>query len=245
MKSVVIPKSLSEIGAAAFSDCESLKSITIPESVTSIGEYAFGRCGALKSIIFPSGLNEICYGAFLVCESLASVDFPAGLTTISEDAFARCSSLKSVVIPSGITQIESGVFSGCNSLESIYVSLDNPVYDSRNDCNAIVGSATNQMISSCRFTVILSDVTKIGKYGFAYSKLNTIVIPERVVEIDEGAFSERTSLKSVVIPASVTRIADDAFDECHPKWSISISPDNPVYVFRSPKQPKPTRNNQI
>lgn len=180
-------------------------------------------------MIIPSSLQEIGAGAFQYCESLSSVDFPAGLTTLSEDAFAVCSSLKSVVIPPGITQIESGVFSGCNSLKSIYVSPDNPVYDSRNVCNAIIESATNQLILGCRFTVIPSDVTKIGKYAFAYSKLNSIVIPEEVVEIDEGAFYKCTSLKSIVIPASVTRIADDAFDECHPKCTISISPDNPTY----------------
>ena len=43
---LVIPNSVTSIGAQAFYGCFGLKSVTIPNSVTSIGEGAFYRCGA-------------------------------------------------------------------------------------------------------------------------------------------------------------------------------------------------------
>ena len=46
---VIIPEGVTEIGALAFYDCDSLKSIVIPEGVTEIGAWAFCGCKSLES----------------------------------------------------------------------------------------------------------------------------------------------------------------------------------------------------
>ena len=176
----------------AFHDYKSIIKLVIEDGVTSIGEYAF-------------------YG----CSSLESIEIPDSVTSIGYEAFDGCSSLESIEIPSGVTSIEESAFYGCSSLESIIVDENNPVYDSRENCNAIIESETNEIIVGCKNTVIPDSVTNIGKYAFGgCSSLESIEIPDSVTSIGWGAFSGCSSLESIEIPSGVTSIGDYAFRGC-------------------------------
>lgn len=61
---VVIPDVVTDIGANAFSGCESIESIVVPEGAVSIGEYAFSGCTALEKIVIPKSVTEISDSAF-------------------------------------------------------------------------------------------------------------------------------------------------------------------------------------
>jgi len=53
--SVVIPDSVTSVGAVAFQNCTGLTSVVIPDSVTSIGDSAFGGCtGLTYGVRIPS-----------------------------------------------------------------------------------------------------------------------------------------------------------------------------------------------
>ena len=58
VRNVTIPVSITQIGEAAFSWCESLLSIDIPDTVRTIGEWAFIGCSSLKSVHLPDGLRN-------------------------------------------------------------------------------------------------------------------------------------------------------------------------------------------
>ena len=83
--------------------------------------------------------------AFSWCSSLTSIVIPASVTSIAYRAFFRCSSLTSIVIPDGVTSIGGLAFWGCSSLTSVVVAKGNTVYDSREQCNAIIHTATNKI----------------------------------------------------------------------------------------------------
>ncbi len=224
LQSIVIPDSVTVIGYSAFNGCSSLQSIDIPDSVTMIGYYAFNDCSSLQSIVIPDSVTEIGYNAFCDCSSLQSIVIPDSVTVIDESAFSGCSSLQSIVIPDSVTVIGYSAFNGCSSLQSIIVDKNNPKYDSRSNCNAIIETASNKLIAGCRNTVIPDSVTEIGNYAFwNCSSLQSIVIPDSVTKILVAAFYGCSSLQSIVIPDSVTRIGRGAFEGCSSLQSIIIS----------------------
>ena len=191
--------------------------------LTSIGDDAFFHCPWLSSITIPNSVTSIGRHAFCFCSGLTSITIPNSVTSIGEAAFCFCSGLTSITIPNSVTSIGDCAFSGCSGLTSIIVDSNNTVYDSRDNCNAIIEKATNTLIAGCQNTVIPNGVTSIGKEAFrGCSDLTSITIPNSVTSIGIRAFSGCSGLTSVTIPNSVTSIGDNAFYWCSDLTSITI-----------------------
>lgn len=110
-------------------------------------------------------------------------------------------------------------FSGCNSLTSIIIEEENLVYDSRNDCNAIIETATNTLVTGCMGSTIPNGITSIAPAAFYSNKgLATITIPESVNTIGDCAFENCTSLESVYFEQTV---APSFGNYCFTKYSRS------------------------
>lgn len=118
---VVIPDSVTSIGANAFKGCTGLASVTIPNSVTSIEGRVFDGCASLTSITIPNSMTSIGDKAFCGCTGLTSVTIPNSVTSIGPSAFYGCTGLTSVTIPDSVTSIGSYAFYGCTRLTSITI----------------------------------------------------------------------------------------------------------------------------
>ena len=185
----------------AFEGCSYLKSVTIPNTVTYIGNWAFWNCYNLKSVTIPSNVTYIGDCAFMNC-GLTSVTIPSNVTYIGNSAF---------------TNSEYG------EIANITVANGNTVYDSRNNCNAIIHSGTNELIVGCKNTVIPNSVTSIGSSAFDLCyNMTSITIPNSVTSIGNGAFNGCSGLTSINFPASVTSIDDNAFIYCSGLTSITM-----------------------
>ena len=203
---------------------QGLTTATIPEtvtyndttySVTSIGKSAFMWCSSLTSVTIPNSVTSIEYEAFDLCSSLTSVTIPNSVTSIGYLAFKDCSSLTSLTIPTSVTSIGDGAFMDCSSLTSIVVESGNTMYDSRENCNAIIETASNTLIAGCQSTTIPNSVTSIGDSAFrGCSSLTSLTIPDSVTSIGNYAFYGCSSLTSVTIPNAVTSIGEQAFKNC-------------------------------
>lgn len=186
--------------------------IRLKKNVSAIWDNAFENCNKLKSVIIPNTITQIGICAFGDCTNLTSVVMPNSITSIGEYAFANCENLKSIFIPQSVTLINESAFLSCYSLTSIIVDKNNPIYDSRENCNAIIETKTNVLHTGCTNTAIPNSVTEIGNYAFfSRFELKSIVIPNSVTKISDYAFAHCNELTSIVIPDSVIEIGDNAF----------------------------------
>ena len=86
----------------------------------------------------------------------------------------------------------------CSSLERIEVDAANPVYDSRENCNAIIHTATNELVAGCKNSKIPNSVTSLGDYCFeACSSLTSITISNSVTSLGDYCFEGCSSLTSI------------------------------------------------
>lgn len=184
-------------------------------SVTSIGQYSFSECSDLSLVIIPISVTSIENYAFYECINLTTISIPNSVTSIGESAYFGCSSLASVTIPSSVTSISEKVFSNCSSLISIIVEKGNTIYDSRDNCNAIIETRTNTLIAGCKNSIVPNTVASIGQASFyRCGSLISIEIPNNVSNISSNAFEGCTSLESVSLSNSLTSIGESTFAEC-------------------------------
>ena len=269
IKNVELPNSITSIGDHAFKTCSGLTSLELPNSITSIGDFAFYGCSGLSHLVFPNSITSIGYAVVYGCSNLTNFVIPNSVTSIGDYAMNSCSSLKNIFIPhsvesigkhafygcselqsvvmgNSVTAIGAGAFGGCSGLTSIVVATNNPVYDSREDCNAIVETATNTLIAGCKETFIPNSVTSIGRSAFydcsgltslelsnsitsigdfafyGCSGLSRLVLPNSITSIGEAVVYGCSNLTNLVIPNSVTSIGDHAMNRCSSLKNIFI-----------------------
>ena len=177
----------------------------------------------VKTIVIGDGVTTIGNHAFTGCFGLTSVIIPNSVTSIGNRAFANCHGLTSIIIPSSVTNIDEEAFWDALNLTSIIVENGNNIYDSRDNCNAIIESASNTLIRGCKTTTIPENVTSIGNGAFIYCRgLTDIKIPNSITTIGDGAFAGCSGLTSITIPNSVKSIGESAFSNCSGITSVSI-----------------------
>lgn len=224
---LVIPESVSYeghdyavtvIGNTAFMYCFYLTSLTLPNSVTTIEEGAFAYCsGFTGDLVIPNSVVTIEPSAFFTCYAFdGELVIGNSVTTIGDYAFDDCNGMHGVLnIPSNVTSIGTSSFRYCE-FGGMTVDPANPVFDSRDNCNAIITTSTNELLTGCASTVIPNTVTSIGENAFCgLTGLTSIDIPESVISIGAGAFSFCFNLTGdLTIPNSVTTIGSGAFFQC-------------------------------
>ena len=184
-------------------------------------EYTGPTCTDCSDLLYT---QDNCISRQLFYKTkLGSIIIPNNVTSIGEKAFGECNNLTSIVIPQSVKSIQSDAFMSCANLFSISVESGNLIYDSRNNCNAIIETESNTLIAGCRRTIIPTDVTSIGEYAFSYcSSLTSLTLPKNVTSIGNYAFEGCSGLTSLSLPNSVTSIGLRAFQYCTGLTSLTL-----------------------
>jgi hypothetical protein len=253
-----IPNFITAIANSAFTNAR-VRNVVVPHSVTSIGAFAFFSSPLVNFIsVYSSNPNFTSQNGIVYNKAQTEIVavprgisgnlvLPNTLRTIDASAFSGCTSLRSITIPSSVTNIGEWAFSSCSSLviyaealnangwASNWNSSNRPVYFGVNantfteqngaqyvlqNGNAIltryIGTASTFSVPS---TVIIGgasrNVTGIGASAFTdRTNLTSIVLSSSVTSIGASAFSGCTSLTNITIPSSVTSIGASAFSDC-------------------------------
>lgn len=187
----------------------------VPVSIMTIGPYAFSGCKKLTHIDIPDTVTEIKMGAFSGCIMLDDIRIPNSVIKIGDNwggnVFRNCTSLKELVIPKSVVEIGKDLIEGADNLEILRVDSDNPIYDSRDNCNAIIVKESNELLIGCQSTVI----------------------PDSVETISNQAFLNCVGLIKIMIPASIKKITAGLFEGCYNLKEIVVSNNNSKYDSRN------------
>ena len=211
--------------------------VTIPSivngyTVTRVGKWAFSWRSGLTSVTIPETVTSIGLQAF-IGTGLTSLPLPNSVTSLESGIIHSCNAISSIIIPASLTSIAEGALHGCPAVASITVDVGNPVYESPDNCNAIIEKASHTLIAGCKNTTIPNSVTSIGGHAFCESGLTSISIPASVVNIGGRAFFRSENLSgTITIPNSVTTIGGDAFYACTKVTSIIVENGNSSYDSR-------------
>lgn len=203
------------IGTCAFEGCEKLEKIN--GTFSRIGGRAFRGCRNLKQITID---NE-------------DPNLNPGYDDICDEAFGGCTNLRSIYIPAWVKQINNTAFCGCSGLQYISVDSNNLNYDSRDNCNALIETASGLLIQGSENTVIPIGTTTIGEWAFncVHWKTNG-KFPATVTNIEDYAFQGSWIYQTndndeilggvVTLPDGLIKIGQNAFKGCQRLLKINI-----------------------
>lgn len=209
--SYIVPEGILEIGMAAFSSASDLQSVTLPESLRYIYASAFSDSG-LENIYIPKNIEYIGASAFARMaydyNNLQSVVFAPDIVLKTIDMNAfRYSLIEEISLPSSLQTIGIGAFENCNNLAQI-------VFEE----GIGIESLADNLFSKCQAleSIILPEsVIEIGKAAFADCiNLKNISITQSNKIINDRAFSSCSSLNSVFLPSGTEKIGERAFENC-------------------------------
>ncbi len=171
------------------------------------GEPEFPNDGSIR-YIDDSAFNGIDF-------EIKKLILPEGLEEFGWYLSEKLTELEELHIPSTFVDWNGSTFEYCANLKKVTVAEGNPRYYSAGNC--VIDRDIGELVLGCNTSVIPNDgsVKSIGTYAFKNrGGLDSIVIPEGVVEIGHGAFMGCSSLREVKLPDSLEKISESAFSHC-------------------------------
>lgn len=204
---LIIDKSITQIGSDAFYGKSYLQiEVFIPNTVTRIGEYAFYLCNNITKVEFEQN---------------------SSLQVIERLAFWGCL-LDDIFIPKSVNSIGYRAFTYAKN--TIVVEDGNTVYDSRNNCNAIIETSTDKLIFGCDNTIIPNDIQIIGKEAFYCSNISNIDFKQltQLHTIEENAFRGCNNITVIELPSSIKKL-NNCFSFCENLETFAF-PEDFIYL---------------
>lgn len=207
------------LGHRAFYE-KTVTTVVVPDSVTEIGAACFSGDNYLVSLKLPDGLKRLPPASLESCMRLYDFDLPQSLEKIYSSVFEFNYYLTHLTLPSSLTEIEQLNFIGLYDLQSLTLAEDNAAFK-LDEANGLLMTADGTRLLHCFSDIVPAEeiilpegVKIVDPFAFHYDyDVKRIVLPEGVETIGAMAFAMCPNLTEIVIPASVTDIgAMDGLD---------------------------------
>lgn len=200
------------LGHRAFYE-KTVTTVVVPDSVTEIGAACFSGDNYLVSLKLPDGLKRLPPASLESCMRLYDFDLPQGLEKIYSSVFEFNYYLTHLTLPSSLTEIEQLNFIGLYGLQSLTLAEDNAAFK-LDETNGLLMTADGTRLLHCFSDIVPAEeiilpegVKIVDPFAFHYDyDVKRIVLPEGVETIGAMAFAMCPNLTEIVIPASVTDI---------------------------------------
>lgn len=237
-KVLEIPSALNEkpvtsLGKELCKNHTEIQKVIIPDSVTSFGANVFYGCSNLTDVRLPQNLTAIPTGTFRYCIRLEAIDIPFSVTNIQNQAFSDCVKLREILLLS-VTNIGDSAFENCQNLTSVilsrkvnsvggYAFRDTAWLDAQTDEFVVIGNGVLIKWNGTGSEVQVPYGVKMITDAFADQYfIESVTIPESVLQIGPNAFRDAISLKSVSLPPYLTTIGGNAFNGCRRLETIDL-----------------------
>ena len=224
---VAIPDTVETIGKQAFSRCSALQEVDLGKGLVTLGNWVFYDDSSLKQINFPDSVTTMGKGVLQDCKNLEYVGYPKGWTTADKggEVFAGCPKLTRIDIPEGVKVIPNYAFANCSNLQVINLpeGLEEIYHHAFSNCTGLtklIYPSTIKTVGGINGCIGITEIsipegaTTIGTNAFDSVPLTTITIPGSVMEINNYAFNNCTSLNSIVFSDGLEIIGLHAFEKC-------------------------------
>ena len=179
---------------------------------------------------------------------MVSITLGENVSAIGDVVFYQCVKLSSITIPASVVSIGNNAFLSCLNLTKVTINSDS-IMSKDYSFSSMFGNSVEEYVIGEGVTSIGEDafsqswMTKltlpssldfIGEGAFAYCYyLESVIIPEGVVDIKDYTFSGCTSLTSVTIGSNVKSIGYEAFSTCRSLTSITVKGESPASIRNS------------
>jgi len=200
VKTIVIPDSVTSIGANAFRGCVNARNITIGANVKTIGDRAFENCSGITDLTIGESVRSIGNGAFSGCDSITSISIPDSVTSIGNGAFDGCVNATSITIGASVRSIGEAAFSGCVNVSNTITLLDQKL-------TSIGASAFYNTGTFGISTIDLSgsSAVTIGASAFHGVRISNVTFPLSIT-IGQDAFRTFKMLSTITFQRNSTSI---------------------------------------
>ena len=231
----IYEKTVSSIGDFAFDGQTRLRQVNLPKTITNIGKFAFRNCNNLYALNLPDGVKTIDENAFENTVRLQNIGMNAGIALEKVGDFAfKGSGLTRFDVTAKVSYLNGSAFFGANSLKTFTVAKSNvnyTVFDgvlfnktaskivaypaAKSGAYTIKDGVTS--IGDYAFgyakikNIDLNKTERIGEWAFAFSSLESLIIPDNVVALSAASFAYNFNLKAVTLGGGLTEIPKSAF----------------------------------
>ena len=209
---------LSSIQAHGFEGMKKLNSVDFGDAaLKNIDNFAFRYDEALQSITIPDGVEYIGRYAFYMAKTLSEVTLPASVNFIGRNAFYGTDDIDvyftSELLPATLQENwDSGIAGYYLDVENVAEEGDWKYAVSASGNVTILeynGESTEIDLNDVPITAE-GDIVSIGGYAFYDSPVESVILPDTLINIQRYAFAY-SALGNISVPAGVTFIGAYAF----------------------------------